>query len=343
MNTRSENIIKPLGSWRGIFALCIVCFHFGMHEFDEMAYSGVTFFFMLSGFLVTYHRSTLLSVKRFYKRRLLRIFPLHLLVLAAMIVLDLAIMRKFHYGWDLPLHVALLQSWIPNEQVFYNYRIHSWFLSSLLPCIAATPLLLKIIERVSHKLSWGIAIAACVAIVAINLVANEHWHSYIHVCPLTRLADYYLGMLLGASMRERSNSIKLSTATATIFEITVLAIFATLIALHASGNAIAMQVEQQALWWLPLALLIATSTALSGHEGLVGKLLSLRPLLWIGEISFEIYIMQKLVNNVFCYLLAPLSGHFGVMIYDYSFACTLPLLIITAWATHNILSKMTQR
>ena len=101
-------MIKTLTSWRGIFALCIVCFHFAMHEFDQMTYAGVTFFFMLSGFLVTYKHETLNSVKSFYSRRLWRIFPLHWLVLVAMILLDLAVHPPvpLRLGFATAYHVA---------------------------------------------------------------------------------------------------------------------------------------------------------------------------------------------------------------------------------------------
>lgn len=332
-------MIKTLTSWRGIFALCIVCFHFGMHAFDQMTFAGVTFFFMLSGYLVTYRNSNVAAMKQFYRRRLLRIFPLHWLVLAAMIVVDLALMHKFHYGWDLPLHVALLQSWIPNVDVIYNYSIHSWFLSSLVFCVIATPLLLKFLDNASRKVAWGLIIAACIVVAVINVNANEQWHSYLYVCPPTRLVDYALGMLLGATMRERATTPKTSVLRATVHELVPLAVLAAFIAFHASGNSVAQQLEHSVLWWLPVSLLLMASTVLNGNEGLIGKFLSLRPLVWLGEISFEIYILQKLVNNLFCYAVAPFFGHFGVLIYDYSFACTIPMLIFTAWLVSRLLSR----
>ena len=332
-------MIKTLTSWRGIFALCNVCFHFGMHEFDQMTFAGVTFFFMLSGYLVTFRNSNVSAVKQFYSRRLLRIFPLHWLVLAAMIAVDLFLMHKFHYGWDLPLHVALLQSWIPNVDVIYNYSIHSWFLSSLVFCVIATPLLIKFLDNVSRKVAWGVIIVACVAVAVINVNANEHWHSYLYVFPATRLVDYALGMLLGATMRERATTRQASIMRATIHELVPLAVLAAFIAIHASGNSVAQQLEHSVLWWLPVSLLLMESTALNGQEGLIGKFLSLRPLVWLGEISFEIYILQKLVNNLFCYAVAPFFGHFGILIYDYSFACTIPLLLITAWLVNRFYSN----
>ena len=330
-------MIKTLTSWRGIFALCIVCFHFAMHEFDQMAFAGVTFFFIISGFLVALRHESLESTKQYYLRRVWRIFPLHWLALIAMIALDLVMIHKFHYGWDLPLHVTLLQSWVPNVDVYYNYSIHSWFLSSLLFAIIATPLLLRFINTTNRKVAWAIVITACLAVTVLYLLASEKLFSFYHVFPPMRLVDYTLGMMLGATMRTPLKTQHVSsTAGASSIEVAALLIFAAFIALHASGNQLALRLGNAPLWWVPVALLIVTFTTLDGNEGIVGKLLTIRPLVWLGEISFEIYILQKLVNNIFCYLVAPFFGHYGFMIYDYSFACTLPLLIIIAWAVHQL-------
>lgn len=329
-------MIKTLTSWRAVFALCIVCFHFKMHVFDQMAYAGVTFFFMLSGFLVTYRRIEIKSLKQFYWHRFKRIFPLHWLALTGMIVLDLSLIHKFHYGWDLPLHVLLLQSWVPIEAVYYNYSIHSWFLSALLFAVLATPLLLTFFERVGRRVAWLVVGGACVAVALVNLLAGEHWHSYLYVCPLTRLVDYSLGMMVGVALRERimqGSSISVTQATAA--EVAPLAVLALFCSLHVNGGTIAEQLETSVLWWLPVSMLLATSAIVNTHESLIGRLLTVKPLLWLGGLSFEIYILQKLVNNVFVYAVAPFFGHFGVLIYDYSFACTLPLLIVTAWMVNK--------
>lgn len=332
-------MIKTLTSWRGIFALCIVCFHFAMHEFDAMTMAGVTFFFMLSGFLVTYKHSLIASVEQFYRRRMFRIFPLHLLTLVLMILLDLIQIHKFHYGWDLTLHVGLLQSWVPDEAVYYNYSIHSWFLSSLLACIIATPLLVKLIARSSRATSWAAMSCACLVMLILSLIPGERWHSYRYVFPIARLVDYSLGMLIGNAMRECSKPQHVTLARATMLELGSLAIFAIFIALHTMGaGTVDQQLETSALWWIPMSALIITSAKLHGNEGIVGKILSLPPLLWLGEISFEVYILQKLVNNAFCYIIAPFFGHFGILIYDYSFACTVPLLIVVAWVVNRLFS-----
>ena len=331
-------MIKTLTSWRGIFALCIVCFHFSMHEFDQMTYAGVTFFFILSGFLVGKRYSSIESCRSYYRHRFARLFPLHWFALAGMIVLDLLLIRQFRYGWDLPLHVALLQSWVPYQSVYYNYSIHSWFLSSMLFCVIATPPVLKLIKQISQKTAWIAIIIVCLVTSGATIVAGETLKSYYYVFPLFRLVDYTLGILLGRALRDCA-SIPLTITKSTAIELGTLAVFAVFIALHASGHSLALKLENATMWWIPMLLLIVCFTIVNGQEGLIGKLLTMRPFLWLGEISFEIYILQKLVNNAFCYLIAPFFGHFGILIYDYSFACTLPLLIVVAWLVHRFFTK----
>lgn len=328
------SIIKPIVSWRGIFAISIVCFHFAMHAFDQMTYAGVTFFFMLSGFLVCYNQASIQSVKKFYGRRLRRLFPLHWLSLGAIVVLDLFFMHKFTYGWDLPLHVSLLQSWVPNEAVYYNYSIHSWFLSSMLFCVLATPFLFYVFSRLGRKVAWIVVALVGIAVAVLCVLADSTLMSYYYVFPVFRAFDYSLGMMLGLSLRNRK-PLSLSFGKATLVEVGALLVFALFIAFHASGNAVASKLEVGALWWVPMLLLIAVCALLNGSEGAIGKLLSLQPLLWLGGISFEIYILQKAVNNLFCYVVAPFCGHFGLMIYDYSFVGTVVLLLLLSYLVHR--------
>jgi peptidoglycan/LPS O-acetylase OafA/YrhL len=141
--------------------------------------------------------------------------------------------------------------------------------------------------------------------------------------------------MLGATLRERIMPSSISMVRASINEIVPLAVLATFVAFHASGSTITERLETSVLWWLPVSMLIVMCSILNGNEGLIGKVLCLKPLLWLGGVSFEVYMLHKLVNNLFVYIIAPFFGHFGVLIYDYSFACTLPLLILTAWIVNR--------
>lgn len=336
------SIIKPINSCRGIFALCIVCFHFGHHEFHEMTLLGISFFLMVSGFLVGLKQDEITQVARYYRNRLWRIFSLVWLSLACLVVIDLVMMHKFNYSWQFPVHVLLLQSWFPSESVYYNFNPHAWFMSTLLAATIFTPWLLRWMSRGSLKVAWTVLAVACVAVTALECCASETVRDYTYVCPLTRLVDYSLGMALGITLRRLNTREKLkniSLANASLLELAAIAVVAAFIAWHASGDIASLKLENAPLWWIPALLFLTTSYSLSGHEGLLGKLLSIKPLVWLGTISFEMYILQKVVNNAFCYVIAPFFGHYGIMIYDYSFVTHIPMLIVLAAAVHYWYTK----
>ena len=84
--------LKGLNGIRAIAAMAVVCSHIGLSlpEFgfswslsSDLAANGVSMFFSLSGFLITYllllerDRFKVISIKNFYIRRVLRIWPLY--------------------------------------------------------------------------------------------------------------------------------------------------------------------------------------------------------------------------------------------------------------------------
>src|SRR3954466_11966508 len=83
--------IKELDALRGLAALTIVLFHVYPHQVF-MGWSAVDLFFVLSGYLITSIIINNLSNKgfltSFYSRRILRIWPVYYLTLAAVLILN---------------------------------------------------------------------------------------------------------------------------------------------------------------------------------------------------------------------------------------------------------------
>ena len=99
---------------------------------------GVSFFFVLSGFILTYNYAAVFSdgvsassYKQFVLDRLARIYPVHLLAL--LMVAPIAILSpNFPLDWRaVPFHLLLLQSWWPSSTPpFYKYlNVPSWSIS----------------------------------------------------------------------------------------------------------------------------------------------------------------------------------------------------------------------
>jgi peptidoglycan/LPS O-acetylase OafA/YrhL len=138
---RDSHLVKPLTSIRFFAAMAVVIFHAGASTasanphipgpFKTLllnGYVGVTFFFVLSGFILQYtYRGSVKGgarMRRYGIARFARIYPVY--VLAALLMLPFAITR----GWfDVP-QFFLLQMWTPPALPQMGYwNLPSWTLS----------------------------------------------------------------------------------------------------------------------------------------------------------------------------------------------------------------------
>lgn len=90
-----------LDIFRGIFASLVVLFHLSAFSATPIINNAfiynsdlfVDFFFVLSGFVIAYsyqHIKTGAELKRFFKKRFLRLYPLHLIVLLLFVLIELS-------------------------------------------------------------------------------------------------------------------------------------------------------------------------------------------------------------------------------------------------------------
>ena len=89
---------------------------------------GVSFFFVLSGFILTYIYPDLpdfAAVKRFYVARAARLWPLHLLTM--LLVVGVGGIRSFE---TLALNALLLQAWMPVQRIYFSSNPVSWSIST---------------------------------------------------------------------------------------------------------------------------------------------------------------------------------------------------------------------
>ncbi|MCP4741950.1 MAG: acyltransferase [Actinomycetales bacterium] len=101
--------LKSLESLRGLAAVGVVFFHFRMHSsfdnrFVQDLWLMVDFFFVLSGFVMTLAYADRLANRRqffeFAKKRFLRLYPLHILVLLAWVTLEFStLLAVNHLGY----------------------------------------------------------------------------------------------------------------------------------------------------------------------------------------------------------------------------------------------------
>jgi peptidoglycan/LPS O-acetylase OafA/YrhL len=146
-----ENRVRELDGLRGIAVLIVIAFHvfkraayFTEHpilitisDLTSVGWVGVDIFFTLSGYLIT---SILLKAKEgenyfknFYIRRVLRIFPLYYIAIAAVLLFAPKVEPEFtqNLGKMLPLMLLYQQNWAPLIKGLYitQYLGITWSLA----------------------------------------------------------------------------------------------------------------------------------------------------------------------------------------------------------------------
>ncbi len=174
-------------------ALGIVLFHYETALYNPPPGSirlfvnfdaGVDFFFGLSGFVLYHaygHRvASLDQVGTFLRRRLARIYPLHVaMLLAVATATTIAAIAGFHgaqgFSWSgvIP-RLLLLNAWSVSDKLYSYYNDVSWTLSVELALYLAFPALAALLNR---SLAGAVLLlAVCVAALEVaSLVWNVHW------------------------------------------------------------------------------------------------------------------------------------------------------------------------
>lgn len=188
VNEKRQFII--LDALRFLAACLIVVFHYEIFALKNTAGLGrhfggfdaaVDFFFILSGFVIAYSSadqvSTLRSYAGFLRRRLARIYPLHLLtLLAALAMAKAAGLAGVQLGdagryaiEKLPANLFLVQAWGGHDRLTFN--IVSWSISVEWFLYLVFPLLLAAALRLGPYLTVGAVILMLIAL----RVVESHW------------------------------------------------------------------------------------------------------------------------------------------------------------------------
>ncbi len=229
--------LPALTSVRFFAALWVALFHMqAMQAFTfrapviahiaSVGYAGVSFFFVLSGFILVYTYSGRVATPReFWQARFARIYPalaFALLVTAPGFFFVCSRMRAHdphlvvpEWAWaahHLPLvvllNLTLLQSWLPQASLSWN--MPAWSLSVEAFFYLLFPFLLPRLARLSRAQLLAFAPAGC-ALTLICTLAYTHFHpdgpidthtlgpwiNFLKFNPLIHLPEFLMGMAAG--------------------------------------------------------------------------------------------------------------------------------------------------
>ncbi len=181
-----------------------------LEEAAQFGHLGVAFFFVLSGFVLTWSWRPEVDKRTFYWRRFARIYPLHLVtpLLAVPVFYSFApdpaqTWVKAVDGVVLLLCVLLLQGWSRESTVLFAGNPASWTLTAEAFFYATHPFISRVLRRLTM-------IGALLAAVAVVVVAfGTRWYITVNPTgvvadlpwPILRLNEFVLGMCLAWAFR----------------------------------------------------------------------------------------------------------------------------------------------
>ena len=246
---------KNLQGLRGIFAILIV-----LHHTIDMDFAGscsVSFFFILSGFVMTLSYwnkvdDLSFSVISFLKKRIWKIYPLHLLTLFAASLISILALNYYQLICDIP-NILLIHSWIPIREFYFSGNALSWYLSDMVFFYAICPYVIKKIKFKTFTYIYGLLIITSIVMVLIwSFLPDDYVHSIIYINPLMRFFEFYLGMCVcKLFMTIKNNSI--GFAKASFFELLIVVPFVSAIGLF---YLLPDRFSLTALWIIPNILII---------------------------------------------------------------------------------------
>ena len=321
----------------------------GMFGFSETwpdgiaTYQGVTFFFVLSGFILAYVYPSIdnrAEACSFFIARVARVWPAHFLTFLLAIAL-LSWVPSSLYNWYGQiagvLNILLLQAWVPISEIYFSFNGVSWSVSVEIFFYLNFIWLIRNFEKTWRiKLILSLACAVCMMLIWRITNSPEHTteplrlsgNGLIYISPFGRFFEFIIGMCFAIYFKriKRNNSYRPTGWMATTAELALLAAVVIQIAYFGSYwfelGPLSRILPIEITFWLERSgvapLYGFFILVIAFQRGVVSRWLSASSLVLLGEISYSIYLLHQII--IFWAKEHPLfvgfvPGYIGYLIY----------------------------
>jgi len=291
--------------WRFVAAMLVMSYHYLYFAPGDDAISGTAYlhrllplldmFFMISGFLIASRYASSVSTPaeyaRFLRRRIARVYPLHLLTLAFFVAVAWAgaaglVTLRDPVRWDfsaLPFHILAVHAWGTTEALGFNYP--SWSVSAEIFCYILFPVVMVIFRRAGLR---GLLALLAVWVAALEILSRQgafpsgHWTDADTMGAYRAFADFTAGAVAAALVARRRIDVR-----------------SHLPGLAALAVAVYAMLSQQSVY-LSLAALFAAIVLIGLSEtARPSSTAWLQPLMRLTRVSFGIYILHSVLETLF--------------------------------------------
>jgi peptidoglycan/LPS O-acetylase OafA/YrhL len=308
MNSESRGSLRgnlrSLTALRFFAALLVIIQHYTFKEevFPSqlfLGYEAVSFFFVLSGFILTYaHAPSMptanleIGSRKFWTARAARILPVYCFALFVALpwyfyYLVTGAISPSEFGIGAFLVVTLLQSWFPNFALYWNPP--AWSLSVEALFYLAYPLIWRCIRHFGDRYILVFAVLLIISVSALRQAFLDTGNEDLVITrlslyfPLLHLPQFIFGISLGRIFlyqEEISHKYSSSVLVASLFCLVLLVLFRDSAPSLQNGAVVAIICGA-------LIFGFARPPVLMGWRPLSGKVLNL-----LGQASYGMYILH---------------------------------------------------
>ncbi len=324
--TRS-GVFYPLGynpsldGLRAFSVTAVLLFHAHVPGFG-WGFIGVDIFFVISGFLITSallaeeSRKGRISLVGFYWRRALRLLPALAVLCIVFLMLSIFVKPGIYLALKEVLIVALYAgNWVMAFKFgWMHYLGHTWSLAIEEQFYFLWPVFLVVLLKLAkHRAS------AIFAVIVVLIVLVAAWRAFLSSRSVgvdrlyfgtdTRIDTLLIGSALAIVFSARWAKEAIATATRWLW-LPSLVVVTTL-------PAVAMfERRSMFLGYTLVALCAAVFVAGCKTDGLFSRILGTRPLVWVGQRSYGIYLWHNfiLVFGISTFALSePVAGAISIV------------------------------
>ena len=335
----SDNHLRYLDSARGIAALMVFVSHFidrGYHDAPATKYAlllfngndAVSFFFVLSGFVLSYKYIVLgkeLDIRKFFVSRLFRLFPAYFIT----VVLNTIMQLRGELGFYRMVEVFLLNKtgfW--EEALLFrfhnNYYFPGWTLTVEMLCSLLMPFFMIIAMKDKRAVVW--------LLFTLIIIGNTIYYSSHFIMGL--IVSCYYAVITNESFRKtkwfRYRYFILPVAVV-LFSIRRLDMISPL---GKTYKYLADYASIDFFLYTGIASFVFLVAIVQSKK--VQRFLSNRAMVFLGKISFSIYLLHTFTINIVYLFIKPNLKVQGVLLNDsLMFTCYIAITILMAMVMHK--------
>ncbi len=313
LNGRTK-YFSQLDGLRFIAILAVMQCHWIRTPLPATGFSGVNLFYVISGFLITRillmskedNKGLGISLKRFYIRRTLRIFPIYYLSILVLFILNIPGARQDIYWlitYTFNIKLVLLNAYVHGEN--YGFYAHFWSLCVEEQFYFLFPILILLIPKAYMK-RFLIGVI-CIGFFTRFFLMFQSNRSFETGLLPDCLDSFGLGALLAFYILNEPEALKKIMMNNLIFIISMISYIALVVIDYecfSIFNPVYCLLDR--FLFSLCCFWIVGKASLGMHKGLMKGFLENKAVVYLGKISYGIYVYHVFVEEFLNHALYPI-------------------------------------